>query len=342
MKKLLYPVVSIVLAFSAIAADHKEAPLTQEGPAADIADLYAFASPQDSSRLVLAMTVNPFSVPEEAVGFNFSPRVRYRFNIDSDGDAQADSSISFQFLGDQSYFVLLPGDLRIDGVATPPTEEPHPNDTNVIEGPNGIRVFAGPRDDPFFFDFVGFSRTLAGTGSFTGDDSFAGYNVSALVVELPMDMITNGSSVINVWATTEEERPGFALFKEGQRFQVIDRMGNPAVATALIPAGLKDFYNQSPPSRDGELFASSIVASLTALGTSAENIGVLASVAVPDLLTLNVTQPSGFPNGRGLPDDVVDVLFHFIFNQAGVTDGVSQNDSAFDAEFPYLAAPWQP
>ncbi|MCB1043805.1 MAG: DUF4331 family protein [Acidobacteria bacterium] len=340
LKCLCVIAVSTVLC---LAADHKEAPLAQEAPAADIADLYAFTHPQDVSRLVLAMTVNPFSVPEEAVGFNFSSRVRYRFLIDNDGDARADHFITIQFLPDQSFFAVFSDGTRIDGQATPPSEEPEPSHELIFEGSNDARIFAGPRDDPFFFDFVGFSRVLAGTGSFSGSDSFAGYNVSAIVVELPISVISDGSSVLNIWAVTELEQPGGQLFKEAlPRWKTLDRMGNPGVATALIPPGLKDFYNASPPNRDAELFAPSIVASLTALGTTADNIGVLASVAVPDLLTIDVSAPSGFPNGRTLDDDVIDVLFHFIFNQSGVTDGVASNDAAFMGEFPFLAAPWQP
>ena len=35
------------------AADHREAPLIQEDPSADIADVFAFLSPTDTDRLVL-------------------------------------------------------------------------------------------------------------------------------------------------------------------------------------------------------------------------------------------------------------------------------------------------
>lgn len=328
---------------ASIAADHKEAPRAQEGPAADIADFYAFTNPSDASKLVLALTVNPFSVPEQAGGFNFSPRIRYRFLVDNNGDANADQSITVQFLPDQSFYAVFSDGTRIDGMATSPSAEPQPNDALIFDGPNGTRIFAGPRDDPFFFDSVGFTRVLSGTGTFSGSDSFAGFNVSAIVVEFPVAMVNDGSSVLNIWAVTEVERAGGRLFKEAvPRWKTVDRMGNPAVATALIPSGLKDFYNESPPARDAEQFAPTIVASLTALGTSAENIGILASVAVPDLLTIDVSAPSGFPNGRTLEDDVIDVLFHFIFNQAGVSDGVANNDVSFPEDFPYLAAPWQP
>lgn len=322
------------------AADHKEAPSVSERPPSDIADLYAFTSPTNPDNLVMVMTVNPFSVPEEGIAFNFSPNLLYIFNIDVDGDARADSYAILDFTESQSFTLNMPG-VEISGQATAPTEEPIANDP-IVASEGGISVFAGPRDDPFFFDFVGFNRVLGGTGGFSGTDSFAGYNVSAIVVEVPAAMF--GADVLNIWATTESPRLPFksgAASKHAFTKQ-LDRMGNPGVATALIPAGMKDRYNEVSPQRDAPEFAGAIVASLQALGTSEDNIGVLASVAVPDLLTIDTTQPSGFPNGRALSDDVIDTLFFFIFNDSGVTDNVDANDVAFSDNFPYLASPWQP
>ena len=326
-----------------MASDHKEAPFTREDPSADINDLYAFLNPNDPSKLVLIMTVNPFSVPEEGVAFQFSPRVRYRFLIDQDGDAREDLDISVRFDADQNFFLSLPNGNKIEGQATAPTEHAEANEPLIYEL-DGVRAFAGPRDDPFFFDVVGFFRFLDGVGGFTGTDGFAGYNVSSIVVEVPLEMLGN-QPILNIWAVTERPGNGAVLFKGPELFahwDVVDRAGNPAVATALIPPGLKDFYNQSVPHRDAEQFAASIVASLTALGTNEENIGILASVAVPDVLTIDTRTASGFPNGRGLADDVVDTLFFFIFNQTEVPDGVGGNDVPFLSEFPFLAEPHQP
>ena len=67
-------------------------------------------------------------------------------------------------------------------------------------------------------------------------------------------------------------------------------MGNPAVNVALIPFSRKDEHNFATPEDDAAgQFADDIVATLTALGTNATNIGILASVAVTngDYLRLN-------------------------------------------------------
>lgn len=331
-----------LLAGTALGSDHKEAPMVRESNPADIADLYAFVNPNNTEKLVLVMTVNPFSVREEGIAFLFSPHLRYKFLIDNDGDTLEDHVLSFDFNADQTFTAYLPGNRAVEGIGTMPTVEPVANDAVITETDDGIRLFAGPRDDPFFFDVVGFFRFLAGTGSFTGTDGFAGYNVSAIVAEIPIDMVMGDSTTLNIWATTERPFPPFKSHSQRGFSRQVDRVGNPAVATALIPAGLKDDFNQTPPDRDAAQFAPSIVASLQALGTDDENIGILASVAVPDVLTIDTMAPSGFPNGRTPYDDVIDTLLFFIFNQTEVSDGVDANEVAFLDSFPFLAAPHQP
>jgi hypothetical protein len=69
---------------------------------------------------------------------------------------------------------------------------------------NGISLFAGPRDDPFFFDFEQFNKILSGEASSFRDpgvDTFAGTNVMALVIEVPKSMLGDADK-LNVWATT--------------------------------------------------------------------------------------------------------------------------------------------
>ena len=77
----------------------------------------------------------------------------------------------------------------------------------VTNNPNGIKAFAGPRDDPFFFDFAQYSAIIAGDAtSFNtpGDDTFAGTNVMSIVVEVPKSMI-GGSGTINTWVESKRK-----------------------------------------------------------------------------------------------------------------------------------------
>jgi hypothetical protein len=67
----------------------------------------------------------------------------------------------------------------------------------------GISVFAGVRDDPFFFDLARFNQVVSGAASGfnnPGTDTFAGFNVLALAIELPTELL--GGPAIGVWGTT--------------------------------------------------------------------------------------------------------------------------------------------
>jgi hypothetical protein len=331
----------LAAALPALAADHREAPAISEQPVADINDIYAFRDGPET--LVLVMTVNPLSDPDFAGSYTFSPGVLYRFGIDNTGDAVFEHNIDIVFgrpsaPGVQRFRARFPDTAVFAGDVTPPST---PNDPEIVDGPpgSGISVFAGPRDDPFFFDAVGFNRFRA-TGDpagFRGIDSFADFNVSAIVVALPVDLVSDGSDQLAISGFTFNRRPG-TFRPEGR---ALDRMGNPAVSTALIPFPQKNRFNRTRPQNDAIIWADILVSSLTDLGTSPTNIGVLASVAVPDTLKLDLEQPDGFPNGRLPEDDVIDTLLTLILN-GPTSDGVDANDEDFLDEFPFLAPPFQP
>jgi len=141
----------------------------------------------------------------------------------------------------------------------------------------------------------------------------------------------------------------------------IDRAATPAVNTALIPFPRKNEFNAATPVDDANgVFAGSIVATLTALGTNSTNIGILASIAVTngDYLRLDMATPNtslgfgerittpgytGFPNGRRPGDDTIDTLLYFITNQSIVMgDNVNSNEVPFTASFPFFGLPHQP
>lgn len=74
----------------------------------------------------------------------------------------------------------------------------------------------------------------------------------------------------------------------------------------------------------------------------------VAGAVVPDTLKLNLAAASGFPNGRRLPDPVIDVTLAVIFldldtHSPGILAGLPlnppANDKSFGSGFPFLAAP---
>lgn len=196
------------------AADHNEA-LAVQDTGSDIADLYAFQSPQNSNNLVLAATVRGLLSPSATANAQFDENVMVEFNIDNNGDAVEDLVIQcvFEDGNARMYGPYAPSttglNSTIDANATLTQAQITPYGSNAIIGSNGgISLFAGPRDDPFFFDSAQFGAILSGNATGFNDpgtDSFQGTNVLAVVVELPKSMLGSGET-INTWVETKRKQ----------------------------------------------------------------------------------------------------------------------------------------
>jgi hypothetical protein len=198
------------------AADHEDSPLLGEDQAADIADVYSFRSPHHPDHLVLVMTLSD-AIPPGQIRLGrsiFDPHVLYQFKIDNTGDAVEDLVLQAFVTGDPKHQVLhLRGPVAPKVAGTEAEILGGPAMTvRVSTGPkpivaqrHGVTLFAGVRDDPFFFDLGQFRAILAGQAtSFNdpGTDSFAGLNTYAIVVELPLAMLGGGAAGMSVWGTT--------------------------------------------------------------------------------------------------------------------------------------------
>src|SRR3989442_1637828 len=130
-----------------------------------------------------------------------------------------------------------------------------------------------------------------------GRDTFAGYNIQMIALRAPAELLKGSAgNVIGVSATTLRRRNVHYSDKKDAfgagNYAPIDRMGVPAINTALIPFARKNEYNRATPQDDAAgKFANDIVATLTALGTDATHIGILAGVAVTkgDMLRLDTS-----------------------------------------------------
>jgi hypothetical protein len=365
------------------AADHGDAPLADEDRPVDIDDVYLFLDPNDNSKVIIAATLYGFIVPGEAVNFGaFDPRARYLFGIETTGDARIDQAIDIRFsertstTAPQTATIILPFGQILTAPTTVPTLADNSNSFTVTTDPTtGVSFFAGTADDPFFFDIPGFNRFVASVLSGApngallqrGRDSFAGYNVQAIALSIPISYFklqstpgNPGGNSIGVNLSAQRQRRT-VIGKDGSinstgGFMTLDRMGVPAINVALIPFARKDEYNFATTEDDAAgRFANSIVGTLQALGTNSTNIGILASVAVTngDFLRLNLAVPNsgsgggsnanaGFPNGRRLGDDVIDTILFFIANQNTLGDNVNGNDVARTDTFPFFGRPQQP
>jgi len=162
----------------------------------------------------------------------------------------------------------------------------------------------------------------------------------------------------------------------------VSRLGNPLVNEVVIPAGDKDKFNRTRPHNDAANYGKYVVEpelakilnalfDIGAPETDRTDIVQALLQGLPDLnqqtrnpvpvdtLKLNLGVPpaetenrfgvlagdiAGFPNGRRLGDDVVDIELQVVAgflkgNMVPLGDGVDRNDKAFLPVFPYLAGP---
>lgn len=146
---------------------------------------------------------------------------------------------------------------------------------------NGIRVFAGTVDDPFFidlgaaFDSLNF-RAGAGGGVLTAaqdaddntntaPDFVSGFNVNTIAIEVPIALLTrtgtrvastNPAATIGIWGTTSRPRitvrsaPNPTSFSGS--FSQVQRMGNPLINELIIGTGDKDYWSMTEPRNDSQ------------------------------------------------------------------------------------------
>ncbi len=198
-------------------ADHIDAPevgtLAEGSSLSDITDFHAFESPENPNNYVFVCSVLGLTAPSETAAAQFNEDIMYEFNIDIDADQVEDLVIQTVFRDDK---VIVLGPIA---PSTPGRDSQIENTGLKVEAPiskygesiavaenNGIKVFAGPRDDPFFFDFFQFVDIVNGVAKGTpdgndptafnspGQDTFMGTNVLSIVIELPKDLIGGTST----------------------------------------------------------------------------------------------------------------------------------------------------
>jgi hypothetical protein len=197
------------------ASDHADAPAVS-GQSTDITDLYAYQSPSNANNLVLVVNTQGLLAPSATAAAKFDTKTLIQINIDNTGDNVEDLVIQAIYDGTNMKFYgpvapsmtglksKLEGPVTAQVAVTGYSASPV-TATNAA----GMQVFAGPRDDPFFFDLDQFHKIIAGTAtSFNnpGTDKFAGTNVMATVIELPKSLLgTATGGKYNVWVQTKKQ-----------------------------------------------------------------------------------------------------------------------------------------
>ncbi len=389
-------------------SSHREAPLISNDPQADTADVYAFVSPDRKDSVTLIQNVNPISVPSGGPNYYlFGTDVVYEFKIDNNHDAKEDVVYQFRFktkatnprtflyntgqvtsLTDpdlnvrQTYDVIefrngkkktlasnLPtAPANVGKNSMPDYASLRSQAIKSLAG--GIKVFAGPADDPFFVDLRIFDLLQP-----AGDavDSLKGLNVSTIALQLPKSKLQGtgvNKNIVGVWGTSS--RPGTTvLYPNGTRkaqgkLVQVSRLGMPLVNEVVIPLVKKDKWNGSKPKDDGQflnyvtkpelatlfdlIFGVDVpptprddlvavfltgVANLNqpAGGTPYEAIRLNMSIAPtknPKPLGVLAGDLAGFPNGRRLADDVTDAALRVVAGVLVNGFNVSPNNTLTD------------
>lgn len=197
------------------AADHIDTPAVTNQPV-DITDVYVFKA-QDPNNLVFVANTQGLLSPAASATAKFDENTMLEFNIDNNNDKIEDLVIQCKYDAVSNemrvYGPILPSATgtksKLEGSITARTTvTAYSAGTPVIgTGTSGIKVFAGPRDDPFFFDLNRYKAILAGTApgfNNPGTDTFAGTNVMSVVVEVPKSLL-GGSGTLNVWLETKKK-----------------------------------------------------------------------------------------------------------------------------------------
>ncbi len=376
-------------------------------------DLYtAVAGIGDSG--AFAPGTNQLVVPPQIRGFQdigLNQRQSYQIEF-VDLDARQATDLANP---DGSPFFAVPGNA---GPRTMDYEALFAQGTYAL--PNGMSVFAGTVDDPFFLDLgatfdTANYRTL-GSGvpavltafedsadfNFVSD-TFSGFAVNAIAIEIPIEMLTSTglveppsspAAVLGVYASTARRRQTIRRSplpsQDVGPWRRVQRKGNPLINELLVGIGSKDRFSMDAPVNDDQFanffFDPPIVRVVEALYGGAlsvpsaprNDLAPLVTYTFPagispgpiaDLLRINTGIPAtppdqasrlglidgdagGFPNGRRVFDDVVDITLRVAVGGVldptfpGFTpgindrlgDGVNVNDAPFRTSFPYLAS----
>lgn len=210
-----------LLGTQAIAADHLDSPAGTTDPAADLTDLYAWPS-ADGQQLNLVLNIRAAM---------FSNVAAYVFNLESTsvfGTAGQPYRIICTFDTAQQVQCWAGLDDYVQG---------DPRNTDGLVSERGrMRVFAGPRNDPFFFNGAGFETVIAqvrglgaqadgagcpqldmntaqglvtqlgsAPGGGQANDAFQANTVSALVVQIDRALVTAGGPLVAVWASVHAQ-----------------------------------------------------------------------------------------------------------------------------------------
>src|SRR3989440_3124920 len=183
-------------------------------PIADITDVSASPSPERAGHIVLVVNTRPFAHPSDF----FSDGLLYRFRLHPLATRVRGHPVPFALVAEEFVFDCVFSAPACDaqghyqqGTCTIPGGETVSFSVNDEQGGSayGVRVFAGPRWDPFIMDAPAALKTIAtGKLAFTDPGSIFldGKNVMSLVVEIDHEERLYGVALVGVLDETIQRR----------------------------------------------------------------------------------------------------------------------------------------
>ena len=246
-----------------------------------------------------------------------------------------------------SGLVVVPSNV---GPRTMPSYEALAN-MGVYDLGNGIRAFAGQRDDPFYIDLGAVFDTLNLRSP--GVDMLSGFNVHTIALEIPISLVTadgkgpETTAFPKIGAYASTLRPRVSVVGQdgsGPKVQV-QRLANPLVNEVIIGTIDKDRWNRTEPEDEAQFLdyyrnprfatALNLVFGAPVPATPRDDLRDLllkydpSDTRLSELLRLDVSvdptplgaqqrltvlagDPAGWPNGRRPIDDVTDVAVQVV------------------------------
>ncbi|MFI6760049.1 DUF4331 family protein [Micromonospora sp. NPDC050417] len=337
---------------------HLDSPLAREDSRLDLTDQFVF---RGDTGTVFVMNVNSSAYGKDGKP-GFHPEGRYEIKIHLDGSPVEELTYRLTFEemdsdGEQALtlYALTGPDASDDSatgdmIAQGRTHAP-------ISGANGVRVWAGKANDPFYIDLKqleaidaavrnGAKLDFAGWQAKKAKNSFAGTTIHSIVIEVPDgDPLLGTDRDICTWIATK-------LATDAGGWRQINREGHPMVWPIFRPVDSEwaSDANMGHPDTDitidGEQIAQLVAGVVAANGTADDPDAYGRAVAdrlLPDLLPyrLGTTASFGFLgfNGRTLADNAPETMFSLALNTA-TTSGLSAEqfaDTRSD-QFPYVVA----
>ncbi|UUU35021.1 DUF4331 domain-containing protein [Streptomyces sp. CA-210063] len=248
-------------------------------------------------------------------------------------------------------------------------------DEAVYETASGVTTYAGQADDPFFLDLRVFDLLYGGDLSEVGRDTLKQYNVNSIALQVPSDALAESKDqpIVGIWSTTQREGA------DGE-YRQVSRLGMPLVNEVVNPIKDKDTFNASSPVDDAQFLNNvtepelpKLIEAIYKIPAPAEPRNDLVDVFLKGVEGLNQpphVTPSeqlrlntsiaptkkpkrlgvldgdnqGFPNGRRLTDDVLDIALQVVEGELlgaknDLGDAVDKNDKKFGKHFPYVGLP---